>query len=264
MGIISYEKEADLENHVYIMHWDSMKGSNYKFHKTHIHQSIELIVCESGNLSYMISNCVGEIKANQVLIINPYDTHFYKYNKDFKGYILVLSRNYTNDILEIDKNEFNNVITIKHKEDWKSFLDKLNYLFLNYEKMSFLGKKGEFLLLFDILSRYDLVRKKNTRNSKDLSGQIFEYIEQNYMRKITLESMAKVFCYSKTYFCSLFKEISEDGMTFNDYLNHFRARKVLEMKNDVAYKGVPLKVLIKNAGFSSPQTFYRVIKKISK
>lgn len=160
---IIYEKEADEYQHMYLMHFDSMKSMHYVFNQTHVHQAVEMIICESGKLSFRTSNGVGNIKAKQVLLINSYDRHYYSYDDDFTGYIFVVSSDYTKDVLEYGTNEFNNILKIKNDGDWKELLNKLNHLFLNYEKMTFLRKKGETLLIYDLLAKYNLVRSKNKR-----------------------------------------------------------------------------------------------------
>jgi len=87
--------------------------------------------------------------------------------------------------------------------------------------------------------------------------KVFGYVEENYYRNIGLEEIARVANYSPYHFTRFFKEST--GMTFNDYLNSFRIKKVerllLDMDltiTEVAYK----------AGFNSIKTFNRVFKKL--
>lgn len=260
MEIISYEQEADQVKYMYLMHWNSMKRSNYRFHNSHIHRAIEIVICEEGEMSFKSADRVGSISNSQILIFNSYDRHYYEYIKEFKGYILVLSVDFVNDILPSGAFEFNNVIS-PSQEDWLQLSQILKKLFKTYTNMSFLFRKAHIIMFFDILSKYNLIRDKKSVTLKDISTQIFEYIEEYYSTNITLISISKAFGYTPTYFSTLFSSIIGEELTFKSYLNLYRLKKVYELKNTPQYSHEPQKSLIKRCGFTSMDSFYRAEKK---
>lgn len=237
-----------------------MKESNYRFYKAHIHKALEMVVCENGDMSFKGTDNAGVIHSQEILIFNSFDKHYYEYINDFKGYIVVLSVDFLQDIISSPVFEFKNVIKIDHN-DWKKVIRILKHLFINNSKMSYLEKKANILLLFNSLNNYDIVCNKKDIHFKDISTQIFEYIENNYTEKITLESISKIFGYSTTYFSSLFSKILGNDLTFVSYLNQFRAQKVQEFKSMPKYHDEPMKTLIRMCGFESEETYYRTVRK---
>lgn len=260
MKLVLYEKQADENKYMYIMHWDSMKAANFKFHDYHIHRAIELVVCEEGEMSIFGENNLINIKNHDLYIYNSFDKHFYEYVNDFRGYIIVLTTDFICDIVPSSKYEFNNVFHVSDHA-WEKFNNILTNLFLNNGSMSFLEKKANVLLMFDLLEKNDLIRLKNNIDVKDISTEIMEYIANNYATNITLESISKHFGYSKNYFSSFFSKIVGDNFSFKTYLNYYRLNKVNELKSQNAYKNESIKRIIKMCGFGSYETYYRVLKK---
>lgn len=85
----------------------------------------------------------------------------------------------------------------------------------------------------------------------------FDYIDGNFHKKISLQSIADVTGYSTYYFTRFFKEMT--GMTFNDYLSHYRILVACKQLLETDYSITDIAL---NAGFSSIKTFNRVFKEI--
>ena len=84
---------------------------------------------------------------------------------------------------------------------------------------------------------------------------IFEYIHNNYMKEITLDTIAGIANFSKFHFSRLFKQFT--NMSFYDYLNKERiqvAEKLL-LNPELSITEVAFR-----SGFSSISTFNRVFK----
>ena len=84
------------------------------------------------------------------------------------------------------------------------------------------------------------------------------YIDTHFSEKITSTMLAEKFGYNRKYFSSYFNKAV--GVNFNGYLNNVRynrARLLLDNTDMSASE------IIKECGFDSLATFYRVMKKYS-
>lgn len=91
-------------------------------------------------------------------------------------------------------------------------------------------------------------------------AQLFEsandYIEQNFSKKITLDTVATAFGYSHSYFSRLFKAVC--GMNFFDYLSIFRLKKstALLQNSDLKIESVAF-----SCGYNSLRSYNRAFQK---
>ena len=69
-------------------------------------------------------------------------------------------------------------------------------------------------------------------SSDDLVNRMVEYIQENYMNKITMKELSEVFSYSETLLNKRFKDGC--GTTFNDYLNKVRIQKAIDAMQDLS------------------------------
>lgn len=95
-------------------------------------------------------------------------------------------------------------------------------------------------------------------NYRSRIREIIEYIQNNYSKDISLQSIADEFHVHKVYLARTFKE--DTGTTITDYVNHLRIEKaklLLSISdyqvNDIAYM----------TGFNNMQNFYSIFKKYS-
>lgn len=87
------------------------------------------------------------------------------------------------------------------------------------EKRSFISKTIDLLRLFEIISNEKSTDSPIVEYSK-IATCLIDFVEENYSNKLTVESTARHFGYSKQYFCKWFK--NETGTTFNEFLNTVR------------------------------------------
>lgn len=84
---------------------------------------------------------------------------------------------------------------------------------------------------------------------------IFDYINENYMDEISLDTIANVAGFSKFHFSRLFKRFTD--MSFYDYLNQ---RRVKEAERLLLNPTLSITDVAMRSGFSSISTFNRVFK----
>lgn len=110
--------------------------------------------------------------------------------------------------------------------------------------------KTQFLKLFGEIENY--ADKQNKRPIR----MAIQHVEQNYDKKIDLNSVSEYTKLSPVYFSHLFKK--ETGENFTDYLNGYRIKmaKQLLKNSDLSVKEISAKV-----GFQDPQYFSKLFKK---
>lgn len=108
----------------------------------------------------------------------------------------------------------------------------------------------------------ELLRKisYNLYESKSLAvKQMLEYINNNFMRDISLDDVAGIAKLHPNYASSLFNK--EMGIHFVQYLNNCRVMKAKAFL--IRNPDMPLTNVSKMAGFQSLEHFYKVFKKVS-
>ncbi|EGO62968.1 helix-turn-helix domain-containing protein [Acetonema longum] len=119
-----------------------------------------------------------------------------------------------------------------------------------------LAAEGAFLLLnASLLSDFPLDTHVDPTRGYGLSHQkiiqnILHFLEHNYSRKISLDEVAKISKYNRTYVSSFFR--SNVGVTFYEYLNRIRLRHALHELNTTQK---PLTQIALDSGFPDLKTF---------
>jgi AraC-like DNA-binding protein len=117
-----------------------------------------------------------------------------------------------------------------------------------------------YSLLMDILA-YTATEKVDSRlNQYSKLKSVFDYIENNYKKIITLDNLSEVANLTPQYFCSLFKKTT--GIRVFEYINSVRIKKSKEMliKNkDMAVKDISL-----SCGYDDVSYFCSIFKQQEK
>lgn len=98
--------------------------------------------------------------------------------------------------------------------------------------------------------------KKGSTKSLD-TGAVKNYIDSNFTKNISLESVAKEFNVNKSYLVRSFKE--DFGITVNNYILQ---QRILMAKNELRFTGKILDLIAEECGFSDSNYFIRMFKKI--
>lgn len=118
--------------------------------------------------------------------------------------------------------------------------------------------KSQLYMLFFILFNKCSTQAVPKKNSKSLEKMklILKYVENNYMEKITIESMAKEVNLSQSHFMKYFKNTM--GTSFIDYLNEYR----LTMASRLLISSDSLIIdIAAESGFDNLSYFNRAFKK---
>lgn len=123
------------------------------------------------------------------------------------------------------------------------------------------AKAAMEMLLVTLCTRF-LPEQVETISEQDEQQQevihrLTEYMEKNYARKLTLEDLAQVAQYNRTYISTLFKNTV--GINFYDYLTRIRFEHAL---TDLATTGNTLTQIALGNGFSDLKSFNKYFRSI--
>lgn len=107
----------------------------------------------------------------------------------------------------------------------------------------------------------DALETLNIKREEQFDSVIMQaktYIESNYHKELTLESVAHHLCFSPYYFSKMFKQ--QTGINFIDFLTSIRIEKAKELMNTTE---LSMKVITMKVGYKDPNYFSRVFKKIT-
>lgn len=123
---------------------------------------------------------------------------------------------------------------------------------------------AEYISIYLNVLLYDLVRDtrryspstRENSHSESPSQIAARYIEDHYSEDLSLNSLAEVLGFNKSYLATTFKNSA--GITVNEYIYKVRVYKACEL---IAYSDLPLAEVSNATGFKNVQHFTRVFKK---
>ena len=217
--------------------------------KAHFHNSLEIYVVLRGEIEVTINSVKRVIKAGEACISNSFDVHYYNKTNDdnYLAKVIMVNKSY---LSSFDDN-IGNFVTLS-----SSALDFIEKLTTEYKSDSTLMRTAKILYLLALISDNPENLTQKAPKS-DIVTEILTYIHENFTDKITVQSIADKFGYSRGYVSTLFS--SYTGERFNSYVNRLRvssAKKMLDKKGSDKV----LDIALAN-GFDSANTFYRAYKK---
>lgn len=250
--------------------------------KLHKHDFIEITYVISGECSHIEYNKEFPIKKGDLFIINygvphaniqkPDSTEpFLAYDCAFKPDYIDKALISEHDFLKLKSSflfeslfhQSNPTLPNLHltESGFFEFERLMSNMYNEFEKQ----EKG----YYDILRAYliELIIKifRDMDNSTGLTlkskqeyyiNLAIQYIESNYMKKISLNDIAYRSFLSKSYFSQLFKEIT--GLCFSDYLQKVRVKKACEL---LTSSGDSIQNIAEKVGFTDMKFFYSTFKK---
>lgn len=115
---------------------------------------------------------------------------------------------------------------------------------------------GMLRLIFQKFTVERIIEGKDSKINHQKMREVLKYMEEHYQDKLTAQSVAKKFGYSREYFCRLFKRYAD--VSFKQYMNEYRLMKAsVELYTtqkrilDIAYEN----------GFPDEKSFYSSFRK---
>lgn len=250
-----YELLRDRGTDLYIQYAD------YDHCDVHFHQCIELVLLESGEMTVTINGKSRSFKDGEkgLAFIASYDIHHILRSADSKIIICIIPVFFLKSFFAA-ANELN--YQSCYIEDRK-IIDKIHDLLkelMVYKKGNLLLVKGIIYTILGLLIETKSLKTGNVPAPKQLTQRVLEYLNNNFKSKITLETLADEFNYSKYYFSKIFNQYFACNLA--TYINMLRATYVATQLNDNSVHNIV--ELAYEAGFDSLRTFYRSFNQLFK
>jgi AraC-like DNA-binding protein len=247
------------------------KGESF-YEKLHQHKEIQISVVLEGEGTYIIGDCVGDFKPNDIFVLGENLPHVFKRDTAFENKTSMVSLFFSKD--SYGKGFFD----LPEFEQFQDFFNNavLGYKVLsNKKELSLLlsaienqHKYEQFISFLDILTLISKAKKRKLSsliNLKKYAGDqgkrmsdIFQYSMENFHSEVTLNDVANIANMTPNAFCRYFKQ--RTNKTFVNFLIDIRignACKLLTNKNDLNITEISYK-----SGFNNLANFNRKFKAI--
>ncbi|WP_161974873.1 AraC family transcriptional regulator [Bacillus timonensis] len=244
----------------------------------HSHQEYEIYFFHNGSCRYLIKNQIYDLEPGDILLMDGKTLHKpivspeIEYIRSTVHFLpqwieTVLKELNAEYLLDVFRNLQHCLIRTNENQQSKKLEElicRLDELYKMSDKNQFSVVEAEMkvvliqaLFLLNKMGNANSYKKPETRDDKtDYVENIISYVQEHYMEKLTIDSIAKVLNLSKSYLSHLFKEVT--GFTVMEYLMATRlsqAKYMLALEPDK-----PLKDVSYDCGFESASHFSRYFK----
>ncbi len=262
-----YEKVDYRDNSSILLHINK-ETDNYS---PHWHTAVEIIMPVTNIYTIVIGKITYLLQEGDILVIPPGELHELIAPKEglrrilLFDYSLISSLKGINNIFSVLNQP--RLITPRNAPDTNHELSKLyDEIVYEYNSNNTLREVAIYSLIikmFVIMGRkymnteyiFPDVKLNKQKEYIEKFNLIFDYINDNYMEEISLDTIADVAGFSKFHFSRLFKQFTD--MSFYDYLNQ---RRVKEAEKLLLNPNLSITEVAMRSGFSSISTFNRVFK----
>lgn len=228
--------------------------------ENHWHNSIEITYVVKCLKVQQMENKEIIAPVGTLLLVNSGVIHDVDVKKGLEGIVLLIDRNYIDHVCpQCIERGFS---LEKEPLAKKKIVDYLFKLVEAYENNNKVKANIIVLEIISVLAEQLMleghyIKEKHDDESYELVISITEYIDYHYAQKISLDDLARMTCYNKTYLSNIFKK--KTGITIFEYLRNVRMQHCLyELKHsDDTIVSIAL-----NNGFANIQIFNRVFKEV--
>lgn len=195
----------------------------------HWHERLEILRVKTGEIEYALGSQKGVLKEGQALIIPPRIAHYGRAKSDVIYDVLMFDlRSFYNET-EVCKNTLTAIFEGGFEFDPKTqnpdVLDCIDSICLADSPESIEAVARVYLLLHTLISSGIITISKTVK--KDAMRDIVEYIENEFDKELTTDSLCKKFGYSKEHFCRKFKKAT--GLSPITYLKIYRLERAFSL-----------------------------------
>lgn len=239
----------------------------------HWHEGVEVVYLIDGTADVGLNGDIYSLEPRDILIIGGGDIHYYLTDATtgrllifqfklslFESFLSIFNNKKILNPLQ-RPNNLEGVITIHRllEDQILSMKDEYEKKLKGY-KMALKARIYDFIVVIvrEIpMIEYSTSERTNQLISIERLDRVYEYVEQNYKKDISIQEIAAIANYSTFYFTRYFKNAT--GMTFGRFMNSFRVKmaEMYLMEEDITVTDIAYK-----CGFNSIKTFNRVFKSI--
>jgi len=232
----------------------------------HYHDSYEIYLQLSGERYLFHDDICYNLKRGDLVIFKPFDIHYTESREIdyYERYVM----NFRTDIFSkfLDNSELNILFDKIHSCVIHLNDEQTEELYAYFRKADAFSKRKGFLsekllasAIFQMVMLIsDLVGTTRPAESQSIQPEILaaiNYINKNYEKSITLDTISQTVHMSRYHFCRLFHRAT--GATFVEYLSNVRLTKVHKLLTET---NLTLNEIAMRTGFSSGTHLARVFK----
>lgn len=259
----SFETRQVMQRENYeLFYYKEPKGAT----TVHHHDFYEMYFLLDGNISYWVNGEIFNLKAGDILLINPMVMHRPKKSETAiaERMVLWIDKGYLDSLsAEFPLNKcFNKEAVVLHTKAAirAELIDKLSQIIKETKSKDFGGSLYADGLLLQFLVELNRIfikssqSLKSSHTHKELVASVLEYINDNYFKELTLENIAGSFYVSKYYLSHEFSKNVGTGI-----YRYIILKRLLEAKR-MLLMGTPSKEAAESCGFKDYANFYRAFK----
>lgn len=234
-----YYEELKPDSDIYLQHYIY----NINFFRVNWHKYYELLILLEGRTIVCVNEKKYAMHKNDIFLINPNEMHTIIPDRVNCNALII---HFLSDVFKSAYPNHKKLRIYCRSDLNNQMLPEFQYIRLcaailvlsatSRELASSLLHKGSFEMLLGLLlckfpieeSRKNPIERE-TRNRKAIQD-IINYITKNFMKEISLDRLAKLTRYNRTYLSSFFKR--NVGISFYDYLLRTRLRYALFLLNN--------------------------------
>lgn len=225
--------------------------------KPHSHPYYHMFHVHAGIFCFTVDGKTHELAPGQTLLVPPDTEHSYTNETQLHGEYLEIKFTLT----QPSEDESNVCLTddplvamlykqiLKEYSDLSNLADDAAAAYLN-ALLNALTQKQRYQ------KQSQQFRHVDASGYNELSQRIIHYLEDHYSEDLSLDALAQVLGYNKSYLCVAFKK--DTRQTILDCLNMIRIRKAAEL---IVYSDHSLAQVSEMCGFASVSHFNRVFLK---
>ena len=239
--------ERELRDELRIIEHDVGNGD------IHFHSQIEICLVEEGSIEAQINNTGKTLNAGDIAISLAYDSHRYVSNGDAKYCVLILPKEICEKFYDILQTKSLSSSFVCNSSCYNRVMEYVSCIKQETNELTVLGY---VYLILGLIKEELCVEKAPDGLGSELLSQLLLYINENYSKELTLESVSKKFGYHPGYISSYFKAHLNIGIS--RYINIIRLKSAILL---LRQKKQTITRVALECGFCSMRTFYRNFRK---
>ena len=234
--------------------------TNEKF-RLHTHDNYEVLLFIEGDTSFIVEGRKYNLETGDIVVIRKDQLHraYHNSNTKYKRVVLNIESAFFSfyNCKEYEEQFLNNSFdtdnlicsSVVKQSGIIEVFSRIKKYSNNYSDLNTPICISSIIELLYLLNKTEEFRNADNKNNHLL--EIMNFINENFTKNITLETISNKFFISKFYFCREFKKMT--GLTFHKYINKKRFAHV----KSLADSGLTISSAAILSGFNSYPSFYR-------
>lgn len=229
------------------------KRSDYSF-PPHFHAALEILILLRGKYKISIDSKTFVAEGKSVIVADSFNIHsFYKLTEEpSETMLMIIPPVYLNEFNKIKNGKILLSNLCKNEQTVDEICSLLN--FMNAHESPLMKKAYVNAILSLLTEELGLTESTEEKNLLTIKN-VLQYVHEHFKEDLSLESIAAHFGYSPCHLSRLFHSYFQ--MSISRYVNNQRIEWI---ENAQKSDNETMTSLIYEAGFKSPQTYYRNLK----